>query len=690
MNSELYSAIAPPSPFPPAYNPEASPELGSTPSAAVAVQDEVSKLALGFLKAMNFFDVKALAEQQKRMIVVLDGGLTVVLNLLNLGTSKPEYCERLKIALEIAPKKYTAHLILEWIKEQLILEGDNKSSAEAVCKAREVFFAADLTRLEGKARADGLIVRGYLEYCAGKKEDAFLSFFRAFHGNNNSKCIAELAEAVLQQLDPETYFEKFTDAGIQSIIDLHSWTDCPGKEVYLDWQIKILEKYLNNPTRGMRSHFTEWYELFRRIFSSFGVTESRKQKLGDLYYDTWLFAKNKNKTHYQWPNGFKLQVLKEAAETCGNIKALHELGYAMFHGCDFMFKGVNPFRDPTYLLKAANQGYAPSQYALGMIAKKEYKGAPRLNIPTIHADLAEAMKWFQKVIDAEPSHANAHWELGCCYLGKQDQLKGMSLIAKAAKLGCAKAQKEVAANQKYYDLVKLAEEGDSEAQCELGKMFDPLDKADSIFVKSEEEAFRWYEKAIAQDFTEAIAKMVLRYKDNVRLLLKDLKRDFALLQKLASKGGRQGLFELARSFWNGTGTERDYVKAIELYKQAAEKGHTIATPECQKYHDHFEEILAALKGNGELQYKVSQWFDPDCDKFRVFKADKSAAIYWLEMAAENGSVDAISTLYRYYTNGVGVSADSVKAGQYFNKLVHLQSAATISSSKKPKVKKKES
>lgn len=805
MSSALYPVIATSQPaLLPVSHPDPTPQPCSIPAAASFVQDAVAKAALDIIKGFNFFDAKGLAERQKRSYL-REGGLEVVLNLLSLGATKPkEYHKHLEVAAAIAPEKYRKPLFLEWIKELLKLEGQEDS----LKKAYDAFMDGE----KCDNRFNGFLMRAYLEYCKGDQVNAFYAFYYAFIESKGdlTKRVGELAESVLRQLDPETNIDKFNGVGKQMMVDFHSRLGLPDTEVHFNWQIKILEKYQNEPSEDERAKWNKWNELFLKIFKAFAVTDKRKQKLGDLYYSAWLFTKSQKNSDISWSNLFKLEVLKKAGIKCDNLKALHELGYDLFYKNDFM--GIkDQSQGRTYLKLAADRGFALSQYQLGVISKND-KEVPN----TVEVE------WFEKAILADPSHSEAHWSLGVRYWKgkgvKKDQLKAMGLIAKAAALGSPEAQEDVAENQKYYDLVKRAEEGDTEAQFdlailfqttstsetifdrndeiaielykkigmapafnnwavileqqgnrkgalellhkavelgtdsmpmlslasyywdgigvdrdqikaveliakaaklgyvkakehpsqvkgvwdivkaaqegdakaqyELGKMFDPSENSESIFKKSEELAFNWYEKAVAQDFTGAIAKIVLRYKGSARIPLKDPKRDLSLLQRLAEEGHPQGIWELGCSFWKGIEVERDFAKAIELFRQSAEKGYAITVSYCQQYHDHFEQMLAALKGDAELQYQVSQWFDPDCGKPLVFEANKSVALFWLEMAAENGHMPSISCLSRYYTYGVGVPVDAEKAGKYFNKLVQLQSVPSKSTSKKPAVKKK--
>ncbi|GHT43958.1 hypothetical protein FACS189454_00160 [Planctomycetales bacterium] len=83
--------------------------------------------------------------------------------------------------------------------------------------------------------------------------------------------------------------------------------------------------------------------------------------------------------------------------------------------------------------KAAEQGYAPAEYNLGLCYA---------NGDVVAQDKAEAVKWFRKA--AEQGHAPAQGNLGLCYYNgdgvAQDKAEAVNWFRKAAEQGNAKAQ----------------------------------------------------------------------------------------------------------------------------------------------------------------------------------------------------------------------------------------------------------
>ena len=127
-------------------------------------------------------------------------------------------------------------------------------------------------------------------------------------------------------------------------------------------------------------------------------------------------------------------------------------------------------------------------------------------------------------------------------------------------------------------LRQLAEDGDTRAMCDYGKLFDTTG---APVTQNPEEAFKWYLKA-------------------------------------AEYGDDRGQFFVGESYYNGKLVERDYVQACKWFTLSAEKGYAIA----QYYLGHMY-----YKGNGVPidQKEAMRWFklsvDRECNEARVTLGD---------------------------------------------------------------------
>ncbi len=144
-----------------------------------------------------------------------------------------------------------------------------------------------------------------------------------------------------------------------------------------------------------------------------------------------------------------------------------------------------------WYLKAANQAYAPAQYALGVLYANGHTGVAR-NVP-------EAIKWYR--LAAEHGNAPAQTMLGLVYDGG---------------LGVARNGVEAV---KWYRLA--AEQGDAGAQFQLGYKYEAGEGVD----QSDRQAVIWYRKAAGQDEADAQNNLAFMY-SNGRGVATDIVRAY--------------------------------------------------------------------------------------------------------------------------------------------------------------------
>lgn len=648
-----YPAIAPSQPaLLPAQHSNASLQSSLAPAPA-SPADEIANVALDIIKDLTFFDFKALAAQQKNNFRILqEGGLEVVLNLLNLGEGDPkEYHERLGIATSICPVKYEAYLRLEWIKELLKLK-----KPENTQKAKELFFAGDYSKLDKDIYTLAFVFRGFF-WCRADNVETFRAFCSAFKDTKEplKKRIGELAEKALQQLDPSVHI-KALKLHSEDFLALSSVVGSPKKEIYFDWQVKILNEYQKETISEPYTHeklkkWRNWKKIFDNINKLFAKTEKRKVCFGELNYEGWLFSKNLQMN--RWGSMSGLQVLETAGITYGNLQALHELGKAFIYGCDFM--GLDSAYDTSkglnHLKTAANRGYAPAQFTLGQCCRLGIYGVEQSNV--------YAASWYQKVIATDPSHAEAHWELACLYWNGKGaapyQLNASILIAKAADLGEKSALEYVAKNKKYFELVKSAEAGNREAQFSLAyEYFDPQNPKESFVDRNYDIAFSLYEKAAKQGHAVAQNNLAV-------LLIKNNREKEALewYHKAAAIGTSPvPLNNLAIKYWYGFGVNRDQVKAVELFSQAAKLDHARAKGHFSQQKGRCDIVKSAQEGDAKSQYELGKIFDP-MESYEIdpsenrddgFKKEESVALVWYEKAANQGMIAAIAKIVLRYND----------------------------------------
>lgn len=129
---------------------------------------------------------------------------------------------------------------------------------------------------------------------------------------------------------------------------------------------------------------------------------------------------------------------------------------------------------------------------------------------------------------------------------------------------------------------------------------------------------------------------------------KDLNKGIYWLKKSSSNNIGTASYILSSAYENGVGVKKDTEKFYFYLKKSAECGFVNA----QNKLGHF--------------YTDNKYY-----KYRSLK--KSA--YWYEKAAEQGDIDSILTIARFYTEGIGVEKDLSKAFYWLSKGVEQDDGA---------------
>ena len=124
-------------------------------------------------------------------------------------------------------------------------------------------------------------------------------------------------------------------------------------------------------------------------------------------------------------------------------------------------------------------------------------------------------------------------------------------------------------------LLDKAEDGDSEAQYEVGWMYDTgqseLDTGESVPV-DDAEAFKWYRKAAEQDDPYAQHSLGRMYQNGEGVLEDDVEA-FKWYRKAADQDDADAQYKVGWMYQNGEGVAKDDVEALKWFNLAAAQGH---------------------------------------------------------------------------------------------------------------------
>ena len=156
---------------------------------------------------------------------------------------------------------------------------------------------------------------------------------------------------------------------------------------------------------------------------------------------------------------------------------------------------------------------------------------------------------------------------------------------------------------------------------------------------------------------------------------KDYKKALSLYRKSADAGYAKGQSGLARMYSNGKGVVQDHKKASFLVSKAVKQGDASGQnllgwmylkgkgvkKDISKAIDLFEK--AAEQEYALAQYNLGKIYHSG----NGVKKDYNKAILWYRKAAENGFLDAQNKLGIFYKFGKGIEKDFVKAVMWFRK-----------------------
>lgn len=181
------------------------------------------------------------------------------------------------------------------------------------------------------------------------------------------------------------------------------------------------------------------------------------------------------------------------------------------------------------------------------------------------------------------------------------------------------------------EMVKLAESGDAEAQCNLGwAYFNGLGVA-----INKTAAIRWYRKAADKEWPLAQFLLGTCYDDGSGVV-KDANKAAAWYFKAAEKGLPVAQYNMGVCYERGTGVKRDLREAVKFYRMAAEQGLADAQNNLG---------VCYIKGLGVY-------------------ANEEEAVRWFKKAAEQGHIHAQGSLGNCYYNGIGVAKNIEEATRW--------------------------
>lgn len=188
------------------------------------------------------------------------------------------------------------------------------------------------------------------------------------------------------------------------------------------------------------------------------------------------------------------------------------------------------------------------------------------------------------------------------------------------------------------NLEPLATEGDCEALCDLGSMFEYGEGVEKDHVK----AVDYYLKAATKGYASAQCNLGYMY-NNGRGVCLDRVSAIQYYTLASQQNHVRALYNLGYLFKYGYGVAQDYRQAVLYYRRSAEQGYTKA-----------QHNLGFMYSNG---YGVNK--------------DKKMAAHYYKLAADQKNAMSSYNLALMYQRGEGVTQDYAMAFKYFVEATEL-------------------
>ena len=352
----------------------------------------------------------------------------------------------------------------------------------------------------------------------------------------------------------------------------------------------------------------------------------------------------------------RVMLLQKAADA-GSLEAMFDLADCYDDG-----EGVlkNPSMAMKWLTKAADDGYAKAQLALGAM----YLTGDSERMIDQNYSLSE--KYL--LMAAEKDNADAQGFLSMLYIDMEEYDKALIWARKASQL-----------NQPWalYSLGRIYDEG-------LGVETNHL------------EGLKWFERAAEAGYADA-QNVCGNIYVNADFVEHNPEKSFKYYQMAAAQGHGYGMLNLGTCYMNGDGTAKNLALGEEWIRKAADVGVEEAidfvkevfdnTMEEDGSDDEMETALDAYNnGDYESAFEIwSKWADlGDSDAMydlgvcyvngQGVPQDYAEAVKWYRKAADLGNADAMTNLGLCYDNGQGVSQDYAEAVKWYRKAADLGNA----------------
>lgn len=207
-----------------------------------------------------------------------------------------------------------------------------------------------------------------------------------------------------------------------------------------------------------------------------------------------------------------------------------------------------------------------------------------------------------------------------------------------------KSDVSAASNRDFLRNMRLAEQGETIAQLNVGLMYLNGTGTD----KNHREAVQWLERAAKKGNPVAMYHLGKYYADPERLKIhRDRPRGIKLIRRAAEQGQVEAQYLLGMMYYGGTGVIQDFEEGARWIRKAADRGMTDAM---------YQMGIVCLTGRGVAKDYIQSyvWFNVSAAQGR------EEAVAQRKLVAENLDLDELLEAQRRSRNFKPVSAEDTK------------------------------
>jgi TPR repeat protein len=234
----------------------------------------------------------------------------------------------------------------------------------------------------------------------------------------------------------------------------------------------------------------------------------------------------------------------------------------------------------------------------------------------------------------------------------------------------------------FNDILKSAEQGDPNAQFELGGMYE----IGKEVPRNLQKALKWYEKAAEQGHSEAqyTCGLMYFYGNKETGFPKNYQQAIKWFVKASEQGNFGASYELGKIYEEGKAVPQDYQQAVKWFIKAAEEGDygdSLVRTRIRSMYDEgkcelqdYEKVIKLIQkkaehGNESAQFELADMYlrgdilGPSSSPLLIPQDYQQAIRWYLKLAEQGGSFarSAQCQLGRIYSEGVGVPQNYVEA-----------------------------